>query len=211
MTRTEIGPEDWNRQHLFESYMGTDFPYINIGCDLDITELYEYKKEKGISLYFSLIYLATKAANSIENFHYRFQDGKPFRIDENVAFATHLQKDNDIFVMVECDAYDDICSFAKKNREKAEIPAKDSGLAAMKGRMDILNFTCIPWIHYNHFVRTIAHDGLDCNPKLSMGKYEKKDGRVLIPFSVQVHHGLMDGLHVGRFFEKLQSLCQEHT
>ena len=27
---------------------------------------------------------------------------------------------------------------------------------------------------------------------------------MLVPFSVQVHHGLMDGFHVGRYFNELQ-------
>ena len=58
--------DTWNRRHLFRSYLGTDFPYVNIGCELDITKLYRYVKEEGLSLYFSLIYAATKAADEIE-------------------------------------------------------------------------------------------------------------------------------------------------
>ncbi len=53
--------------------------------------------------------------------------------------------------------------------------------------------------------------GVDSNPKVTWGKYFKQDDRVLMPFSVQVHHGLMDGLHVGRYFEMLQRYIDELT
>ena len=60
-------------------------------------------------------------------------------------------------------------------------------------------------MQYTHFVRTIARSGVDSNPKMSWGKYFQQNGRVLTPFSVQVHHGLMDGFHIGRFYETLQT------
>jgi len=65
-------------------------------------------------------------------------------------------------------------------------------LKALRGRYDVI------------IARTIARCGVDSNSKISSGKYFKQEGRTLVPFSVQVHHGLMDGLYVGRYFEELQ-------
>lgn len=207
--RTDIDLSTWNRAHLFRSYLGTDFPYINIGCEMDITKLYHFTRKEGLSLYFSMIYAATKIADEIENYRYRFEGEQPFVIDKNTAFATHLISGEDIFTMVECDSYPTLPEFAAKNRTKADIPQPESGLAAMSGRMDILNFTCIPWIRYTHFVRTIRTDGADCVPKLSLGKISHENGKVLIPFSSQTHHGLTDGVHVGRFFNRLEEYLQD--
>ena len=36
------------------------------------------------------------------------------------------------------------------------------------------------------------------------GKYYEKNGRIMIPISVQVHHSFVDGIHIGRFVNKLQ-------
>ena len=46
-------------------------------------------------------------------------------------------------------------------------------------------------------------------PKVAFGKYRDAGGRVLMPVSVEGHHALMDGLHAGRFFERLQSHCSD--
>jgi chloramphenicol O-acetyltransferase type A len=202
--RTNIDLSTWNRAHLFRTYLNTDFPYINIGCEMDVTKLYQYTRENGLSFYFSMIYAATTIADEIENFRYRFEGEQPFVIDKNTAFATHLIPGEELFTMVECAPYATLDEFAAENRKKADIPQPKSGLAAMKGRLDIINFTCIPWVHYTHFVRTIHTDGVDCVPKISMGKFSKEQGKVRMPFSTQTHHGLTDGVHVGKYFQRLE-------
>ena len=41
------------------------------------------------------------------------------------------------------------------------------------------------------------------------GKYYEKDGKVMIPISVQAHHSFVDGLHIGQFVEQLQKCLNE--
>jgi chloramphenicol O-acetyltransferase type A len=47
---------------------------------------------------------------------------------------------------------------------------------------------------------------VDSVPRIAWGKYFAKDNRLEMPLSAQVHHALMDGIHVGRYF----ALVQEH-
>ena len=37
-----------------------------------------------------------------------------------------------------------------------------------------------------------------------MGKYEEQNGRRLLPLSIQVHHAVCDGYHVGLFVDIVQ-------
>ena len=41
-------------------------------------------------------------------------------------------------------------------------------------------------------------------PIFTMGKYFERDGRRMLPLSIQVHHAVCDGYHVGVFVDKLQ-------
>ncbi len=41
------------------------------------------------------------------------------------------------------------------------------------------------------------------------GKYYEKDGKILMPISVQAHHSFVDGLHIGQFAEQLQKFLSE--
>ncbi|RME51569.1 MAG: chloramphenicol acetyltransferase, partial [Caldilineae bacterium] len=38
---------------------------------------------------------------------------------------------------------------------------------------------------------------------------EAREERLRMPVSVQAHHALMDGLHAGRYFQRLQTLLDE--
>ena len=46
-------------------------------------------------------------------------------------------------------------------------------------------------------------------PLFDWGKYYEKDGKVMIPISVQAHHSFVDGLHIGLFVEQLQKFLNE--
>lgn len=45
----------------------------------------------------------------------------------------------------------------------------------------------------------------NATPLFDWGKYYEKNGRFYMPISVQVHHSFADGIHIGKFAEKLQS------
>lgn len=41
-------------------------------------------------------------------------------------------------------------------------------------------------------------------PMFDWGKFYEKDGKMLMPFSVEVHHSFVDGVHLGKLAKKLQ-------
>ena len=102
-----------------------------------------------------------------------------------------------------------ICSLSAKRRRpplRLWQPKKSILLCTAPGETEILYISCIPWINYTHFVRTIEDASKDNVPRISWGKYVRdRDGRLMMSFSVQVHHALMDGYHVGMYFEKLEA------
>ena len=200
----EIDLETWNRAHLFRQYQGADLPYIISSARTDVTGLLKWSKANQVSFYFALVHIATQTADKIENFHYRFDGDKILRIDHNVPLLTHMRKGEDLFIMLEGMVTEDRLQFCRDLREKADNQYYNRRETVFH-RHDMISFSCMPWIDYTQFVRTIIRDGEDNNPKLSWGKYTTDEqGRTTLNFSVQVHHGLMDGYHVGMFYQELQ-------
>ena len=76
-------------------------------------------------------------------------------------------------------------------------------------RDDYLFVSCIPWIHFTSFQHPVDKTGLDSVPRITWGKYLKNDDRIDLPFSVQVHHALADGWHVGEYFRILQEYLDQ--
>lgn len=205
-----IDLESWERTFIFNNYLGTDFPYIIITSDIDVTKPLHFAKNNNISFNLVMVWLCNSVMDSIENYRYRFIDGRPFVIDHIRPFVNHLVPGSETFVISEgpwpCD---DIIGFCTETHRRFESTDQEQSFANMSGQLDIVNYTSIPWIRYTGFVRTIKKDGVDNAPKISFGKYYEKDGRILMPVSSQSHHGLMDGYHVGLFFNRLQAACEE--
>ena len=199
-----IDLETWDRKALFNNYFGTDFPYIILGANIDVTNLYNYTKQNGISFYFGMVYAANEIANRIKNFRYRFTDGKPYLIDSNQAILTHMQPGSESFVLIETEPANTMIDFCRQTANKAAQKFEDHGWGGLRNQADAIIYSVIPWVQFTFLVRTVAKGGIDCAPRIAWGKYAKTDGRLMMPLSLQVHHGLMDGYHVGMYFQKLQ-------
>ena len=63
--------------------------------------------------------------------------------------------------------------------------------------------SCLPWLRFTAMSNPNSGPD-DCIPRISWGKFFEHDSIWLMPVSVQVHHALVDGIHVGRFFEMLE-------
>ena len=69
---------------------------------------------------------------------------------------------------------------------------------------DIYQFSSFPWVSFTHISHTDAGKKDNATPLFDWGKFYEKDGKVLMPFSVQVHHSFVDGVHIGKLADKLQ-------
>ena len=205
-----IDIDTWERKRLFFNYLGTDFPYIAITANVDVTKPLAFAHKHGISFNLVMVYLCNQIIDSIENYRYRFIDGKPFVIDHTRPTVNHIKKGEEIFVIGEgpwpCD---DIVEFCRKCHENQEAATQEDMQSRVRHKLDIVNYTSVPWVEYTGFIRTIIHNGVDNAPKISFGKYFERDGKIWMPLSSQTHHGLMDGYHVGIFYERLQKACDE--
>ena len=86
----------------------------------------------------------------------------------------------------------------------ATIDAQDVYFTGPMGN-DIYQFSAFPWVSFTHISHTDSGKKDNATPLFDWGKFYERDGRVLLPFSVQVHHSFVDGIHIGQFAEILQN------
>lgn len=203
MERIEL--KGWNREKLFRMYQDSDLPYIIFSARVDVTRLLAHVRARGFSFSAALAFCCTRTANGIDNFRYRFDEEGPYRIGRNVAFMTHLRENEEIFITVEGPPTEDMAAFCQIVQRRAEEPGYDYGIENLPKRSDFINFSSIPWLDYTQLFRTITRAGKDCVPKISWGRYTTDAmGCTKLTLTVQVHHGLMDGYHVGLFYQQLE-------
>ncbi len=70
---------------------------------------------------------------------------------------------------------------------------------------DIYQFSSFPWASFTHISHTESGKKDNATPMIDWGKYFVRDNKVILPFSVQVHHSFVDGVHIGKLVNVLQN------
>ena len=73
---------------------------------------------------------------------------------------------------------------------------------------DLIFLSCLPWLDITALTNERDFDPDDAIPRLAWGKYVLREGRLELGYSVEVNHRFIDGLHIGRFGERLQALIE---
>jgi len=193
----------WHRRELFEFFRGYANPYFNICTRLDVTKLMELLRERpGVSVSLAYHYFALRIANEIEPFHYRLKDDEVI-VHDVINGGTTVLLPSETFTYAYFNYHED---FEKFVTEAAEAINKVRAEGALKPTMryDLIYFTTLPLISFTSFAHARTPGRGESIPRIAFGKFFNENGRTLLPISVEVHHALMDGLHVGRFIARME-------
>ncbi len=202
----QINIENWKRKEHFAFFYRMDYPQYNICMDIDVTKFKKLTKQKELSFYYSMIFAVTTTVNRMEDFRYRIRNGKVILHDKIHPSFTDMSKDtnDDLFKIITVEMGNDLIEFVRKTKEASNTQKDYFGLEKLTGRDDLVYITCLPLISFSHISHTITLNRDDSVPRISWGKYYERDNKTLLPFSVQVHHALIDGFHVGKYINALQ-------
>lgn len=204
-----INLSTWERAEHYNFFKNSDYPQYNICMNIDITNFLDQIKKKKLSFYYSMVFAAMQAANEVPQLRYRIRGDQVVLHDKIHPSFTDITTGSELFKLVTVDLENTMEAFVEVAAKKAADQTRYFPLEELAGRDDLVYITCIPWISFTHLSHTINLRKDDAVPRISWGKYFKEGDRVLLPFSVQVHHALADGLHVGRYVEILQKYLDD--
>ena len=198
----EIDVTTWDRAMHCQVFRNSVQPQYCVTFELDITNFLNRIKDRNYSFTFSFVFAVTKCANQIEAFRCRFLDGKPVVYDKINTSFTYLDKGSELFKVVNVEMKDTI-------EEYVTLAAKTVGeqkeYFTVPMENDIYQFSSFPWVSFTHISHTEPGKRDNATPMIDWGKYFIRDDKVILPFSVQVHHSFVDGIHIGKLAEILQN------
>ncbi len=197
-----IDRSTWKRNMHCQIFQNSLEPQYSISLELDITRFFNMIKEHGYPFTFAMIYAVCKCANKIEEFRYRFLDGEVVLYDVIHTSFTYLDQGTELFKFVSVPMQNDMETYIKAAKKKVKNQ-KEYFVAPPAN--DEFSFSPLPWISYTHISHTISGNRGSSTPLFDWGRFFERDGKVILPFTVQVHHSFVDGIHVGRLVEILQN------
>ncbi len=203
----------WKRKEHFAFFHGMDYPHYNICMNIDVSNFVQFARRHNLSFYYAMVFAGTSVLNQIENFRYRIRGDRVVLHDKVHPSFTDMDKAGaeELFKFVTPDLCDNIFEFERRAKETSENQQDYFEFGKLAGRDDLVYISCIPWISFTHISHTISFNKNDSVPRISWGKYFKHDDKILLPFSVQVNHALVDGYHVGKYVDRLQTFLDEIT
>lgn len=203
----EVDEKNWKRALHCSIFRNSVEPAFCVTFELDITNFQQKVREQHYSFTMALIYAVSKCANEIEEFRYRFIDGKIVLYDRIDTAFTYLNKETELFKVVNVEMQDTMEGYVTVATKAAmEQQAYFTGPLGN----DVFQFSPMPWVSYTHISHTNAGKKDNATPLFDWGKYFERDGKIILPFSVQVHHSFVDGLHIGKLANKLQKFLDEY-
>ena len=196
--------QTWERREFYEHFINEVVCTYSTTVNLDITNL------KNMRLYPTMLWLLTKAVNQMPEFRTALTDKGIGIYDEMHPSYTIFNKEKKIFstIWTEFHAdYNDFLSAYEADVEKFSLSERYSPKPDRPPNS--FDISMIPWFTFTSFNLNVFGDGKYLLPIFTLGKYFDDNGKRLLPISIQVHHAVCDGYHIGKFVETLQTMINQ--
>jgi chloramphenicol O-acetyltransferase type A len=219
-----VDTSTWARREAFEFFRHFDKPYFNVCVKVDVAPLQAWLKAGapgGLTL--ALYHLTLRLAQAHRALRLRLDDGQVWCWPQVFASTTVLRADDSLaFAYLPYDADPRVfLRHAQAAIGQARQPAsRFDPLARAGGGLPVptqagplderaaLHFTTLPWLHFSSFSHARNWGREDAIPKFAFGRVRADGAAAWLPMSVEVHHGLADGVHVGRFVQDFEAALQ---
>ncbi len=201
----EIDITTWARREHFQTFGAFHQPHFALCAPMDITAFHRYVQDHGLSFTVAVVFLLARAANAIPEFRQRIRGGTVVEHDV-VHPSTTIMTAGELFSFCTIPYEEDFGHFAPRALERITETKVSPTLEDEPGQDDLLFLSAIPWVSFTSFRHPTPASPIDSVPRLVWGKHFEDGDRVMMPVSVQGHHALMDGVHMGKFYAELERL-----
>lgn len=203
-----IDLSSWKRKRHYDMFKNMDAPHYHFCADVEVGKALAFCQSHKISSFVFIVHQITRAVNAIENFRYRIRDDRVC-LHRRIHPSFTVMSDDELYYHCTVDYQRDINSFDALANKQIAISKTQKVLLDSVGRDDLIYMSCIPWIKFTSASHAMHYSPVDSVPRFYWGKYQTQGDKVVMPFAVQAHHALVDGLHVGKLFELFQQYLNE--
>lgn len=196
---------NWNRREHFEFFSRFEEPFFGLVATVDCTLALAEAKRLGIPFFLYYLYQALQAVNQVDALRYRVENEQVYSFDRIHASAT-IGRPDYTFGFSFIELHNDLEKFVREAQVEINAVQASEGLrlSPSTARLDVIHFSALPWVRFTGLTHARSFSHPDSIPKISVGRTYTEGSAILMPVSVNVHHGLADGYHVGLFLDEFQ-------
>lgn len=205
---TIIDKETWPRRAYYDFFAPMSDPFYTLTFPVDVTALRAWCKANRQPFYPAMVYAVTKAMEEVDAFHYKDRDGVIVRHDTLVPSFTDLKPGSELFHIVTLEAGEDPADFCRRAKEQSAEQTAFITDGPWDGDQ-LVYFTCLPWFPVTALKNEKDLNPSDSVPRAAWGRWEEQGDRTSLLVSLELNHRLLDGVHVGKFFDALNEWMKQ--
>ena len=202
--RRAIPLDTYPRAEILRAFVDRQLPQFSLTCEVDVTAVRKACDAGGVSFFLAMSHAVSWAANAVPQFRHRVIDGALYEYDQIDPGYT-VAREGDLFSFcdgVYVEAFGAYCREA--SARMAAVKTQPDLVVREKHHMFFIS--CLPWLFFTAFHH--PYDPVYAYiPVITLGKFMARGGAMVMPVGVQVHHGVVDGVHVARFYQQLEARC----
>ncbi len=199
-----IDMSTWSRRAVHDFFLDYEDPWFNISAEVEVGPTRRWCRAHRAPFSLACWYAVVQAANAVPAFRMRLRPGGVWLHERVRVGATSLKPDGALTFVYYPDAAD-FPTFAHVAKTMIAERMTAAELEPQDSADDLLHCTMLPWVRFTSIkhARAIIRGG--SVPRIAIGKATAVGTEVFMPVSVEGHHSLIDGVHVGAFLDGLQA------
>ena len=208
-TAIPIDLETFPRKHWYEHVCQFEIPVTYLTTQIDVSSLKAYCKANNLKFSLTLGFIITRACNHVNEFRHRIENDVPVDYVKVIPSYT-VMTDSKVFTFAKGVYTDNFASDYQENLAINDKVAKGLATPQLSENQGQIFISVNPWTTQTAvqapFTRRFASI-----PVFSVGKMHEDGGRIKLGLGMQVHHGFVDGYHMGHFVHILERHLEDPT
>ena len=204
----------WERKENYEFFLGFQNPTISITSEVECAGAKARAKAAGESFFLHYLYAVLRAVNEIPEFRFRIDSEGRVAYFDHVDMLTPIKvKENGRFFTIRLPWNTDFQTFyttAKAIINDIDPNGNPYDMEKVGGKdlLDVILLSATPDLYFTSLTCTQEHRHGSNYPLMNAGKAILKEGKLVMPIAMTIHHGFIDGHHLSLFYKKVEEFLK---
>lgn len=198
----------WERKENYEFFLGFQNPTISITSEVECAGAKARAKAADESFFLHYLYAVLRAVNEIPEFRFRIDaEGRVVYFDHVDMLTPIKVKENGRFFTIRLPWNTDFQTFyttAKAIINDIDPNGNPYDMEKVGGKdlLDVILLSATPDLYFTSLTCTQEHRHGSNYPLMNAGKAILKEGKLVMPIAMTIHHGFIDGHHLSLFYKR---------
>ncbi|WP_103851790.1 chloramphenicol acetyltransferase [Lactiplantibacillus plantarum] len=209
MHAVAINPAAWPRQTYFYYFTKIAPSGFSLTVNMDITATLAWTKAHHVKFNAVYLYLVSRLLTTHPEMRIGYLNDQLVTFDVLHPSYTILHADRTMANLWTTYDTDFETFYQHYLADQAEFSALPGPMPKTPQTPNLVNIGCLPGVHFSSYT-PLPFKPLDSFfPIFQAGQFKKDADKTIMPLSITVNHATIDGDHLSRFFNELQSCWEQ--